>query len=279
MLEGFVLPGIPPAVFWIFVGVAILIQGISKSGFAGGIGILTIPLMVLVMPVDKVIASLLPLLVLLDLNAIYHHRRNKVWRHVLEIYLPAVAGILLGGLVWWKIGRAGVEPYTVPLKRFIGATAILFAVYILARERAQAWALRLRLRRKTAFFLGLSAGFASTIAHAAGPLVSFYLFAQNLGKSLFVVTTAWTFTLINLTKVPFYVAAGLIRPDVLLFDLFLVWLIPIGSHLGKWLHDRVSERSFNRIIMVFVFLAGVQLLLNVNLVQAFLAETLGRWLR
>jgi len=60
MPEGFFLPGIPASVFWLFVGTGILIQGISKSGFAGGVGILTIPLMVLVMPVDKVVASLLP---------------------------------------------------------------------------------------------------------------------------------------------------------------------------------------------------------------------------
>lgn len=278
MPEGFFLPGIPTSVFWLFVGTGILIQGISKSGFAGGVGILTIPLMVLVMPVDKVIASLLPLLVLLDFNAVYHHRNNKDWRLILEIFLPACGGILLGALVWWNIGRDGVEPYAALLKRFIGAIAILFALYILAREWAEQWARRLRLRRKAALVLGFSAGFASTIAHAAGPLVSFYFFAQNLGKSLFVGTTAWTFTLINLTKLPFYVATGLIRRDVLFFDLYLIGLIPVGSYLGKWLHDRVSERVFNRIIMIFVFLAGVQLFFDTNLVQIFLSDTVGRWL-
>jgi uncharacterized protein len=267
MFESFISPGIPPVVFWVFVGLGIIVQGIGKSGFAGAAGILTIPLMMLVMPVDKVVATLLPLLILLDFNAIYHHRRNKVWARVLEIYLPSIAGILLGALVWWWVGQAGVEQYSLPIKRFVGVIAILFALYAAARDRALRWVERIHFGPRTAWAAGSAAGFTSTIAHAAGPIVSLYFFAQNMGKSLFVGTTAWTFTLINLTKLPFYVGIGLVGTDILVFDAVLIWLIPIGSWLGKWMHDRVSETGFNRIIMVLVLVAGIQLISNVNLIH------------
>ena len=145
MLADFVDPGVPRAVFWLFVGAAIVIQGISKSGFAGGAGILSLPLMLLVMPVDKVAAAMLPLLILCDMNAIYIHRRNVVWPKVMAVYLPAIAGILLGALVWWWIGREGVQHYAAPIKRFVGVIAILFAVYIIGKETAMAWVERLRL--------------------------------------------------------------------------------------------------------------------------------------
>ena len=266
MFDQFIEPGIPAVVFWVFVGLGIIVQGISKSGFAGGVGVLTIPLMMLVMPVDRVVACLLPLLILLDLNAIYHHRYNKVWKRIFEIYIPACVGILIGSAVWWWIGREGVAVYAVPIKRFVGVVAILFACYIFSKERAMAWATRFRTGPRTAWGVGLASGFTSTIAHAAGPIVSFYMFAQGMGKTLFVGTTAWTFTLINLTKLPFYVAVGLVTTEILMFDLVLIWLIPIGSYLGKWMHDRISEKSFNRVIMVLVFLAGFQLITNTNLV-------------
>lgn len=259
-------PGIPPAVFWIFVGLGIVVQGISKSGFAGGVGLLTIPLMMLVMPVDRVIASLLPLLILLDFNAIYHHRRNKVWQHVLAIYVPSLLGIVAGALLWWWIGRAGVEAYAVTIKRFVGVIAILFALYILAREKALDWVNRFYFGKKTAWTAGALSGFTSTMAHSAGPIVSLYMFSQGMGKSLFVGTTAWTFTLINLTKLPFFIGIGLVGKEVLLFDAALVWLIPLGSFLGKWMHDRISEQLFNRVMMVFVLMAGLQLIANVNLI-------------
>ena len=100
MFSEFAMPGVPVALFWVFAGLGVLIQGVSKSGFAGGAGILSLPLMMLVMPSDKVAAVLLPLLVLCDLNAIYFHRHNKVWRVVIAIYIPAVLGTIIGGTVW-----------------------------------------------------------------------------------------------------------------------------------------------------------------------------------
>ncbi len=276
MFSEFVQPGVPLAVFWAFVGAAVIIQGISKSGFAGGAGILSLPLMMLVMPVDKVAASLLPLLILCDMNAIYNHWHNKVWKHILEIYVPALAGIVLGALVWWWVGREGVEQYGTPIKRFVGVIAVLFGLYIVARETSLSWVREHKAGPKTALAAGVSAGFTSTIAHAAGPIVSLYIFSQGMGKTLFVGTVAWTFTLINLTKLPVYFYVGLIDLSVLKFDVWLIPLIPIGSYLGKWMHDKVSERLFNRVIMVLTILAGVQLILNVNLIKLGLEVLFGR---
>ena len=133
MLEGFIEPGIPVPMFWVMVGSAIIILGISKSGVSGG-AILSLPLMMMVMPVDKVAATMLPLLVLCDMNAIYHHRRNVVWKKVSAIYVPAIIGIGIGTAIWWYIGQNGVEQYAVPLKRFVGVIALLFGFYIFAKE-------------------------------------------------------------------------------------------------------------------------------------------------
>jgi len=126
------------------------------------------------------------------------------------------------------------------------------------------WVDRFRPGAGVGVIAGLAAGFSSTIAHAAGPIVSLYIFAQDLGKTLFVGTVAWTFTLINLSKLPFYIGAGLIEKDVLLLGAVLVPLIPAGSWLGKWMHQRVSERLFNRVILVLVFIAGIQLIFGIN---------------
>lgn len=265
----FIAPGVPAVVFWLFIGAAIIIQGISKSGFAGGAGILSLPLMMLVMPVDKVAATLLPLLILCDFNAIYHHRRNCEWRHLRAIYFPAILGILAGAAVWWWVGREGVDIYGAWLKRFVGVIAIVFGLYIIARERSMAWVERHQAGAKTAIAAGITAGFTSTIAHAAGPVVSLYMYSRAMNKTLFVGTTAWTFTCINLTKLPFYTWIGLVDTQVLGFDLYLVPLIPLGSWLGHWMHHRVPEKGFNRVIMVLTLVAGVQLVFDIPLVQWF----------
>ena len=227
--------------------------------------------MMLVMPVDKVTACLLPLLILLDMNAIYHHRRNKDWAQVMSVFLPSLFGIVLGAAAWWWVGREGIDRYGVVIKRFVGLLSIALAFYIVGKEAALHWVERWRPGRRTAIVAGIFAGFTSTIAHAAGPIVSLYMFTQGMGKSLFVGTVAWTFMLINLAKLPFYLGIGLIDPAVLRFDLALVWVVPIGSWLGHWMHTRISETLFNRVVMVLVLIGGIQLLTNVNPVYKALA--------
>lgn len=272
MFSEFMGPDIPAAVFWVFVSLAIIIQGISKSGFAGGAGILSLPLMMLVMPVNLVAATLLPLLILCDMNAIYHHWHNKDWRLVLQVYVPAIAGIVAGAAVWWWAGRDRIDHFGLYIKQAVGVIAVLFALYIGAKETSMAWVARHRPGPRAGIAAGVAAGFTSTIAHAAGPIVSLYMFAQGMGKTLFVGTVAWTFTLINLTKLPFYIGVGLVDFGVLKFDLLLIPLIPVGSYLGHWMHHRVSERLFNRVIMVLTLVTGIQLILNVNMIHLALAH-------
>ncbi|MEZ5861019.1 MAG: TSUP family transporter [Geminicoccaceae bacterium] len=77
---------------------AVLIFGISKGGFGGGLGIAAVPLMAIVVSPSRAAGILLPLLVLMDLIGLWAYRRH--WdRRVVKVMLPgALLGILLGGL-------------------------------------------------------------------------------------------------------------------------------------------------------------------------------------
>ncbi len=266
----YALPNIPAVLFWIFVAIGVLIQGISKSGFAGGAGIISVPLMMLVMPPDKVAATLLPILILCDLNAIYIHRRNKTWKPIMEIYIPAIIGIVIGSLMWWYMGENGIKEYEKPLKQFVGVIAIIFALYIWLKEFSMKWVENKSFGVRVGIIAGILAGITSTLAHAAGPIVSLFLFSKNLGKTMFVGTVAWTFTLINITKLPFYIGVGLVDWSVLKFDVFLVPFIPVGSFLGVWLHNKISERTFNFVIMILTIIIGIQLLIGINPVEVII---------
>ncbi|HOV32267.1 MAG TPA: sulfite exporter TauE/SafE family protein [Candidatus Hydrogenedens sp.] len=263
----YALPNMPAVIFWIFVALGVIIQGISKSGFAGGAGIISVPLMMLVMPPNKVAATLLPILILCDLNAIYVHRKNKLWKPIIEIYLPAIVGIIIGSAMWWYMGEAGIKQYEKPLKQFVGVIAIIFALYIWGKEFSMKWVENRNFGTWTGIIAGILAGITSTLAHAAGPIVSLYMFSKNLGKSLFVGTVAWTFTLINITKLPFYIGVGLVDWSVLKFDIFLLPFIPIGSFLGVWLSNKISERTFNFVIMILTIIIGIQLLIGINPIE------------
>ncbi len=266
MTEGFILEGIPPEVFWLTVVVAVAFIGIAKSGFGSGIGIIVFPLMVFVMDISKVAAVMLPLLILGDFNALYYHRKNKDWQMVLKIYLPSIAGVLVGSFIWYKTGQGNINQLQGYIKQFVGVIAVVFALYILFKENF--YKALGNFKPNTVFIMlaGVLAGVFSTLAHAAGPIVSFILYASGMNKSLFVGVTVYTFTLLNLTKLPSYYLTGLIRTETIRFSLILIPFVIIGSFLGKQMHNRIPEKVFFHIVMFMVFFVGIQLIFKLNLI-------------
>ena len=266
LMEQLILPGTPPLVFWSFLIAGMLLQGIGKSGFAGGVGVLTFPMLCLVMQVNKVAAIMLPLLCLFDLNAIYHFRNDKDLSEIKRLIPYLLIGISLGSVFWFWAGAEGVDRFERPLKIYVGVIAVLFAAYILLKNSILQHLTSFRPGIKLTALNGITAGLTSTISHSAGPIVSFHMFVQGMSKSLFVGTCAWTFTFINYAKLPTYTFAGLFDKTNLIAALVLLPLVPAGSYLGKYLHERINEEAFNRVIMICVFFAGIQLISGVNVV-------------
>ena len=65
-----------PAAFWAAAITAVLLLGISKAGFAGGVGTWQHPLVALTITVAEAAAILLPLLIFTDILALFYYRRD-----------------------------------------------------------------------------------------------------------------------------------------------------------------------------------------------------------
>ena len=55
---------------------AVVLMGIAKAGFGGGIGLIATPLLALVLPVSDAAALMLPLLIACDVFAVRHYLRS-----------------------------------------------------------------------------------------------------------------------------------------------------------------------------------------------------------
>ena len=62
--------------FFLTVFPAIILFGIAKSGLGGSISLISIPLMTVVMPLNKALAILLPILILSDFIAAFRFRKE-----------------------------------------------------------------------------------------------------------------------------------------------------------------------------------------------------------
>ena len=86
--------------FYITASLGVIIFGISKGGFAGPISILAIPIMTLSMNPISAAAILLPILLIMDIIAMYFYWNTWDIKNVKIIIPPAIIGIVIGSLTF-----------------------------------------------------------------------------------------------------------------------------------------------------------------------------------
>jgi uncharacterized membrane protein YfcA len=255
--------GIQSGWHFALAGLAILFIGISKAGFGGGIGILVTPVVALVFPPSEAIGVLLPMLMAGDVFSLYHYWGKWEKANVRYLIPGTFVGIVCG------VGLIGIlsDRY---LGQAIGVICIVFVAFQWARESLRNDTGRYQPKQWHGHICGLFAGVTSTIAHAAGPVVSIFLLPQRLDKEIFVGTTVLVFAIINWLKLPFFVWKGLIHSHTLLLDVYFLPLIPVGVWLGVWMNRRIPQKSFTHIIYILVLLTGLELVTGKSLLGQLL---------
>jgi uncharacterized membrane protein YfcA len=258
------LPSYPTA-FWVAAVLAVLILGIAKAGFGGGIGFVATPLLALFIPVAEAAAILLPILIVIDFMSISHYR-GIYDRPSLRLMLPAAALGIVAGALLFRAFNANDEA----LKRAMGAMALLFVAW----QTGQALLLGALegKRPSTAAGISLSAlsGFTSTLAHAGGPPATMYLLPQRLPRAIFAGTAAWFFMAVNLLKLPPYAMLGLLRVGNLTLVALLLPVAYLGTRLGVLLNRHFDDVWFNRVMYLFLTLTGLELLSGGAVTRALL---------
>lgn len=238
---------------FILIVVGLLI-GVSKAGFGGGTGIVVGPLLALLFPAKESVALMLPLLIACDVMALYPYWRKWDAFNVSIIYPGAVLGILLA---YPALGMSDLA-----LRRSIGGLAIGFALLQVWRD----WIVKTDAVLAPGWWggtlVGVGTGFVSTLSHVGGTLTTMYLIPQRLDNERFVGTTTALYLLINIAKTPVFIHQDMLTWDVFQRALPLLPVVLVGTMLGVWLNRTVPGAWFSRVILVVVFVTGLQLLLS-----------------
>ena len=239
----------PDLQFLALACIAVLVVGIAKGGFGGGIGIVGVPLMALVVSPARAAAIMLPILMLMDVFALRAWWRQWDLRN-LRLLLPgAVLGTLLG-FATFRVLSADM------LRLLVGLLAIGFGLlqFVRSEERAARpadW--------RRALLWGSASGVTSFSVHAGGPPLQVYLLPQKLDRATFQATSVAFFFVVNWLKLPAYAWLGQLDTSNLTTSLMLAPLAPVGIALGRWLHRRVDDRWFFRVVHGSLLLIGVKL--------------------
>jgi len=248
-------PDVPLFLVLVLVVVATVFIGIGKAGFGGGVGLVSPALYAQVMPMRQVLGLMQPLLMVGDVAALGAWWRKWDLRNVLLLMPGTILGVLSGAAIIAHLPNRYLQVG-------LGIISLTFVLLQVLRQRGTITGASFRPVLWQAAIVGFVAGVCSTLAHAAGPIITLYLMPQNLGKERFVATTALYFAILNLLKFPFFLLNGMLTAHVALSAAWLAPLPVLGALLGVWMNKRVSEKVFTTIVYAVVVLTAAKLLIG-----------------
>jgi uncharacterized membrane protein YfcA len=244
------LPLITDPAFYLVAIPAVLLMGVSKSGFGAGFGSLAVPMMALVVSVPEAAAILMPVLLVMDLLGMAAFR-NDFDRSLLKFLVPfGMLGIVMGTVLFKVLNAQTVAG-------LVGAFTLLFLAQRLVFPPQPGSA---PPPRWLGALLTTTSGFTSFIAHAGGPPVAAYVIPLKLTPVKFTATMAFFFFVVNLSKWIPYAWLGLLDGRNMATSLVLLPLAPVGVWVGVRLARRIEPTLFYRFIYTGMFLTGVKLL-------------------
>jgi uncharacterized membrane protein YfcA len=244
------MPLITDPVFYLVAIPAVLLLGISKSGFGAGFGSLAVPMMALAVTVPQAAAILMPVLLVMDLLGMAAFR-NNVDRRLLKFLLPfGLMGIVIGTLLFKMLDARVVAG-------IVGAFTLLFlAQRLVFPPRPDS----VPPPRWVGALLTTASGFTSFVAHAGGPPINAYVIPMRLSPLLFTGTMAFFFFFINIAKWVPYAWLGLLDLRNMTTSLVLLPFAPIGVWVGVRIAHRIKPKLFYRLIYAGMLLTGLKLL-------------------
>ncbi|WP_439113745.1 sulfite exporter TauE/SafE family protein [Hydrogenophaga sp.] len=229
---------------------AVLLLGVSKSGFGAGFGSLAVPMMALAVSVPQAAAILMPVLLFMDLLGMAAFRKN-VDRRLLRFLIPfGLLGIVVGALLFKALDARVVAGIVGGFTLLFLAQRLLFSPQPNSAPPPK-W---------LGALLTLISGFTSFIAHAGGPPINAYVIPLRLSPLLFTGTMAFFFFFINLAKWIPYAWLGLLDARNMTTSLALLPFAPLGVWVGVRIAHRIQPLLFYRMVYAGMFLTGVKLL-------------------
>ena len=235
--------------FYLITVPAVLLLGVSKSGFGAGFGSLAVPMMALAVTVPQAAAILMPVLLLMDLLGMAAFRKDFD-QQLLKFLVPfGMLGIVVGALLF-KLLDARVVAGIVG-----GFTLLFLAQRLVFPPRSNSAA----PPKWVGAILTITSGFTSFIAHAGGPPINAYVLPMRLSPVRFTATMAFFFFVINLCKWIPYGWLGLLDLRNMSTSLVLLPVAPIGVWLGVRVARRINPVLFYRLVVLGMFLTGTKL--------------------
>lgn len=235
---------------------AILFFAMAKGGMGAGLGLLSVPLMSLVISPVQAAAIMMPLLLVMDATAVWSFRGQ--WNiEQIKVMLPgALLGVLVGTFTFRYLSDNAIK-ILLALIALVFTANHYYKQYRLKKQTQPSKPATTNLIKGR--FWGALSGFTSFGIHAGGTPASVYLLPLQMEKKMLMATFALFFGAVNIAKLVAYIWLGQLQSNIVT-SLVLLPFAPIGVGIGYYLLHRVSEKFIYAFSYFSLVIIGIKLL-------------------
>ena len=235
--------------FWALALLTAFVVGTAKGGLPLS-GMLAVPMLSLVMPAGAAAGLLLPLYNVSDIYGLWIYRREYSKRNLLILIPAAALGIAIG----WATARITNEDV---VKLFVALIGLAYCVDAITKTWRVVPSKPADLPR--GIFWGAITGFTSFVSHSGAPPFNMYTLPQKMPKMIYAGTSTIVFAVVNLMKLPPYIALGQVSFNSLETVIWLVPLALFGAWAGYRLTQIVPEKLFFRLVEIALLIVSLLL--------------------
>ena len=241
---------------------AAFVVGLSKTGLPGA-ALIAVPMLATVFEGRLIAGGTLPILLVADVFAVSWYRQHARW-DVLRPLAPWIGlGYLFGVSFFVAVGTA-TDIIEITIGVIVLGIIGLQVTRLIRRRSAPSGA-----GAGVAAAHGTIGGFTTFVANAAGPVINTYLIRLGLRKHELVGTSAWLYLIVNVSKIPLYVALGawttggpFFTAESLLFDLSVVPGVLVGVATGRVVFRRLPQQLFTVLVLALSAAGAIRLLVR-----------------
>ena len=230
---------------------SVILIGLSKGGLTG-IGALAVPLMAIVASPLQAAAVLMPILLILDIVAVWTYRKTYDKKTLLITIPASIIGIVIGAILVSQIN-------TNLVRVIIGFIAISFTVsYWTSKNETKPQGHS--LARGTVW--GGITGFTSFVTLTGAPPYQMYLLPLRLEQKTYAGTFMIFFWMNNLLKIVPFMMLGEMNRSTLITSSILFPISLVFAFIGIWIVRKLPTKIFYEIIYILLFLVSIKLIID-----------------
>ncbi len=237
----------------IIVGAMLLLAAFVKGTTGFGFPLIATPMVALLLDIRTAITILIIPNILMDVAQIFRGSfPGAIIKRFKWLLLLTVLGVFLGTkvLVMLPIWALNLS---------LGVMVLAFVVSNFLRFEPT---IPPRLERLSSPVIGLAVGFLNGMTNAAGPVLASYLYGLRLPKTEFVRSISTIFMITKISQLAAVSTWNLFTFETLRLSAGVTVFVMLGFYFGLKTQDRVNQKTFNRGLLVILFVIGVMLVVR-----------------